>query len=607
MKYLSNFALGLGALALAASCSNDEPANNGNVQIPEGQQAYMRVNVQSADDGSRSTVIGGYEYGDAQEHAVANAHFFFFDADGIYVGSANIWRDGHNGTTPNIEYMGSNVLVLDNLDSNTYPNYVLTVLNRPAGFNPTAGQTAADITRELTEFGALGNFVMSTSSYYTPAADAASDTHHDNAYPYLTKLNPEDFFLQPVGSKPTDAQIAALTPVDIYVERVAAKVKLNVTASASVTTAGGDKLFQVDATVAGDPNGELVGSLAGTQLYVKIVGWDLTNTVNKSYMAKQLLPGWEGTEPFTAWQPAYTDHRSFWAESWVYADNSDDPTTPIRPAADRFSYKSFSELAQSLGDVAYCNENTNTPLNIGGNVIGEGTSTQYAVIPSYVTSVMVKAQVTDATGTGLDLVKVNGLLFTYDQYKSYILGGMKADHALPYYIRTGEAPNYTYTQIGENLGDFAVVSANETSPTLVKLSYAPATTPSLWKRTGGNESDGYTYEATNVTTINDAFNTYQTSLQVEGFKGGDMYYNIPIEHFANNGAAQMPVDHEGYYGVVRNHYYTVNITSVNQLGHGVFDPDKDIINDKTDPTHRYYLAAKINILAWKIITQNTNI
>lgn len=616
MKYLSNLAIGIAALALAASCSNDEPANNGGTQIPEGQQAFMRINIQSADNGGRSTVIGGYEYGDGNEHKVSNAHFYFFDKEGIYVGTASIWKNGAAVTDPeqggNIEYIGGNVIVLDNLESNQYPSYILTVLNRPDSFNPTAGQTAAQITRELAQFGALGNFVMSTSSYYTPAADVAADDHHDNKFPYLTKVLPGDFLLQPAGSTPAQSDIDKLQQVKIYVERLAAKIQLAAVNANNTETAtdGETTLYKIDATVAGDPNEQIKDPMAGTQLYVKILGWDINNTVNNSYISKQLLPAWETTAPFANWQPTYSDHRSFWAESWVYSENvagEDGAVNPIRPEASAFTYKSYNELAQAVGDVAYCNENTNTPLNIGGTALGEGANTVYAIKPNFVTSILVKAQITDKSGTGVNLVNHNGMLFTFAQYKAYVLGAMKADYALPYYIKTGDGATAVYTQLGANLADFDFASVAG-SASLVKVQYvANPAIGTLWKRTGGNETDGYTYTAATVGDVNNALNDYQANIQVEGFKGGDMYYNIPIEHFANNGDNQLAEDAEGYYGVVRNHWYKVNIAKVLSIGHGVFDPDQDIVIDQEDPKHRYYLAAQINILSWKIITQSADI
>jgi hypothetical protein len=87
-----------------------------------------------------------------------------------------------------------------------------------------------------------------------------------------------------------------------------------------------------------------------------------------------------------------------------------------------------------------------------------------------------------------------------------------------------------------------------------------------------------------------------------------MYYSIPIEHFSD------PIwdkDHstvafkEGDFGVVRNHWYQVTVTDILKVGNGVFDVDEPIV-PSYDPS-TYYLAAELNILAWKIVTQSVTL
>ena len=46
MKKLNGFLAGFSAIALLASCSNDEPANGGNGENkPEGELAYMTITI----------------------------------------------------------------------------------------------------------------------------------------------------------------------------------------------------------------------------------------------------------------------------------------------------------------------------------------------------------------------------------------------------------------------------------------------------------------------------------------------------------------------------------------------------------------------------------
>ena len=81
-----------------------------------------------------------------------------------------------------------------------------------------------------------------------------------------------------------------------------------------------------------------------------------------------------------------------------------------------------------------------------------------------------------------------------------------------------------------------------------------------------------------------------------------MYYNIPIEHL-NNDAAENGTVPEAKYGVVRNHHYVVTIDKLEKIGKGIFDGNEKIVpGDPNDDT--YYVGAKINILSWKIVSQN---
>ena len=87
-----------------------------------------------------------------------------------------------------------------------------------------------------------------------------------------------------------------------------------------------------------------------------------------------------------------------------------------------------------------------------------------------------------------------------------------------------------------------------------------------------------------------------------------MYYNIPIEHLRDDGKYNDSdyVQKEGNYGVVRNHYYIITVNSIRNLGKAVNVPDERIIpND--DDVKNYFVAAKINVLSWKVVRQSVDL
>ena len=91
-----------------------------------------------------------------------------------------------------------------------------------------------------------------------------------------------------------------------------------------------------------------------------------------------------------------------------------------------------------------------------------------------------------------------------------------------------------------------------------------------------------------------------------GYKGGLMYYNIPIEHFNNNEIGEDGAIPEAKYGVVRNHVYKITINQLENPGKGIFDPTEVIIPSDEDEKF-YYVGAQINILSWKIVEQGVNL
>ena len=78
---------------------------------------------------------------------------------------------------------------------------------------------------------------------------------------------------------------------------------------------------------------------------------------------------------------------------------------------------------------------------------------------------------------------------------------------------------------------------------------------------------------------------------------GKCYYYVDIEHFGNNGCK---------VGVVRNHWYQLTINSIAGLGTPVIDPNDPIDPDRPEEEN-YYVAAQVNVLQWKVVSQNVDL
>lgn len=580
---------GLVAIALFAACSNDEPATGGNdANKPAGgEKAYMAVTISSAGDiNGRSTDFDNPKYELGDEHTVDNVQFFFFDENGNFVLRAADTQPEFNAPTndqdKNIEWIDQKcVLVLEDLTSNDYPMYMMTVINMK-DFEPAATltQTSQKLSYYADNFGTdKKNFVMTTSSY------KGNDANHDNKYYCVTALTPDDFKTTAEEALDTD------NPVDVYVERLAAKVRVNVNpTNAKIELAGNRVIYKLEQTVAGNDNnnGNQDGN-ANTPIYIEVIGWGLNATAKDSYMSKQFVPEWLTTDPFAEWNSS-TRFRSFWAMSRMYnaAENEYDQL---------LNYNKMSAFTTNVGGAQYCYENTNLGTVVAPKI--DGTAT---VDNSKVTHVVLNTRICDENGNELDMVKYRGALFLKDAFLSYVLNTLNHQNAgLNYYIKTSatETEN-TYRQVSiEDLKLQGVTGKFEQAT--VKLAY----TGNLYKK-NVDETGKETYTVITNPDLAERLAGFTTNNPLYWYNGGANIYFIPIEHNAPRNAA---IDTEGYYGVVRNHLYDITINSFSRVGHAVYDPDNGSEEIKPDEPEDplYYVGAKINVLSWRIINQTVDL
>lgn len=92
------------------------------------------------------------------------------------------------------------------------------------------------------------------------------------------------------------------------------------------------------------------------------------------------------------------------------------------------------------------------------------------------------------------------------------------------------------------------------------------------------------------------------------YNAGAAYFNIPVKHLGwyragNPNAAATTVDWSkvrvGDFGVVRNHSYDLDVTSITGLGTGIADPNDPIVPPVD--TKDYYVGYRLNILNWALV------
>ena len=578
MKTKSLILAGLALVALV-SCNKEK---NESPFSGDGDNAYLSVQIAYANGaatrGERDETNPFY-YGSAEENAVKTADFFFYMSDGTYFSHVRQAISGTgktHATKPadgNIEWKGNGVVVLRGLTSTNSPAYMAVVLN--ASDATVSALEGKSMTEAHTDVKTSDLTVAdSGTNYFTMSSTVCKDAAiGDN---YCAKLTSNMF-------KETEAEAASASGADVveaYVERVAAKVTVDITAPA--TTAGTETIYKI-----GDF--ELDNATGTTKpLYLKVHGWGLNATTKDSYSFKNIDPSWtfgtitinSVTAPEFEWNDA-KNHRSKWAKSTNYGDatlyyprsfNNDNATnknyngyTGTMPLA----YTTYTNANVALSSPAYCRENTNTETILDANNFN-----------TTATCALLTAQVVGENGSAIALVLYENKYWTLDGYKNRVLAKY--------------ASNVPYKSAGvkATASDLEFVDANDG---LIYVKFVDGT---------------YYKDATATTAYADAAELAtlwpRANTEGLGYKDGMMYYSIPIEHLRGAGTYEAKNLVEADYGVVRNHWYNLTISKIANLGRGVWNPNEQIVPDDND-AKKYYVAAQINILSWKIVKQSVEL
>lgn len=567
---LSKYLVGTLACALMAACSNEEnPAVDNGTQGQEGS-SYMAVNlVMSAETGSRAVTDGGFDNGTDAEGAVSvkNSVFLFYDANGNYLTKGNLVssdtdvdknNDGYLDLTPqadggNVESKSNAVIVLG--PTTSQPTQMLAVLN--GGSSALAGMSLSAAMEAVTSNGigsAKGDFIMTNSAYISNSNIVTATD--------ITGKTKE------VGDGGDAAAITAAKadPVEIYVERVAAK--LTVKESVSEKELSGD--------------GYVLDNATGAAMKVVIDGWCANATNESSYYVKNLNDSWIGTAPFTNWTGT---HRTFWAEDMNYTGGGDYPDGATYTG---LQYKKWTEATKKANDVEYIFENT---INNDYAQVEGGDNTN-------VTTVLVAAHIMYKTSGDEkyqrdNIYKHNGVFYTEKGLKDVIVAGCD------YYWFYTKDGNKTWTALKADDVTFSFSNpASAINPGEVTVDVTAITKPTiagvtdivLVKGEGTESKTDATKEA--IAALKGSIYTQN----LMGYKKGACYYQIPIEHLSSAAGNE-------FYGVVRNHSYVLTISDITGIGGAVYDPDK-VLPPIPGKDKNYYMAAKLNVLAWKVVEQS---
>lgn len=539
MKF-SRFLVGTLACTMFAACSNDESLAVGSGQ-EEGQLSYVSVNIVNANSTGSRAEGDTYDDGDPEENKITNARFYLFKANGDayelsnsvtgwsanYVEKSGLLGNPHEPEDDNVEEIVNATLVFQGKDQEL-PASIVAILNPPTTTLGNNAKSLSDLQKEINDYSASsdGAFIMSNSVY-------ASGT--------TTKT--EVVATDIVGKVAQSKEDAEANPVDIYVERVLAKVE--------VTFSGAEKEASED-----DGPQYIVSGTGESAVYAEVLGWAVTTDNRTSNLLKDIDVTWNNIVLGFTWNDE-PYHRSYWAST---------PST-ITPVND----KSAEEIIEETGNVRYCQENT--------------LSTH--------TNVIVVAQLVNNSGVAQPIYKYYGMNYTSE---NDILELIANKYANVYYTKTSQENQDTYVSIAPTDMKFKATTSTETDnyeAIAVLKSDITIYTPNPDYNAETPGSQKY------VTVDADDVNAELAKNPAQIAKDGYVYYYTPIKHLGTTGKT-------GEYGVVRNHVYKVSITDINGFGTPIYDPDKDIIpTHPTD--EETYIAARINVLSWRVVPSSVTL
>lgn len=570
MKISKLFPFACVALMMSACASDKEEIGSGTK--PGSDPQYLAVNIVNV-GATPTTRAAEYENGSAEESAIKKVRFYFFNGDGspyliknpgitgVEGGGDKNWLEASpaddsstSGTPSQIEKITQTVLVINGVQS-AAPAAIVAVVN-PGTVDAAKIQSGEKMRlselrystvgskfyKKDADNGAVSEFVMSNSVYVNAGEDVCASLV--------------------AGHVTTSAETAKAKPVDLYVERVVAKVTADVKNSAFEL--GNGTNWEANKYGTKDP----VGKSGDYDVYAVIEGWGLANENGKAEVEKQVNKTWtDGTLGFTPWTTA-DYHRCFW-ETSVAFDAGTGGNQPVNPT--------FNQLKAKMQDVLYTLPNTpeSKVTNLKDNDL-----TKFAVAATL--------RYKDAAGNwhNAEICRYNGVS---------ILGidNLKRQVALTYsqYYTSTDATNYT--QLSKDDIDFkdpdGTMQQYRVTPTLAD---DPAGTKYYTKTTTGTTP---TFTEVPKAKVLAAIEADKAEIR----RDGRAYYYVPIKHIGGPGEL-------AEYGIVRNHFYKITLTGIKGFGTPVYDPDKVV--DPIVPTYENtYLAARVQVLQWRVVNQNASL
>lgn len=576
-----------------ASCSSEDVAG-GDAQNGKGTTSYLAVNIENVGSAPASRSYeqnkGTYEDGTADESKITNVRFYFFNGDGTPYLLVNKNSDNDSEKQPvnyleqKVETDGNDhdhtaeiktkaVLVL-NGETKAIPASVIAVINPEVLDNTTlhsGTMTLSELRTSATGskfYDTTNGFVMSNSVYESAGQDVCSTPVANNVF--------------------ASSDAALKKPVDIYVERVNAKVnakidadyvRTNETEKAWSKNAEGKyqiNVGNIDVTTYAE-NTNATPTTKKYPVYAVVQGWQVADANGKEEVCKQINTAWYAGElGFSPWTTS-DYHRCFWSKSVPFTSGAHGGVNqPVNPK--------FENIKLSLsGDFSTTPVYTlpNTPTEVIAN-----PTTSLNTLTKLIVAAKLVYKDDNGDYKPAQICQYRGLTYLGEEaVKKQIVGGFAR-----YFKKSGDV----YKSIEASDIAFKTVVPGSPESSEVKNYEVVATLAS----TVGDlyVKNGETWTKASKDDVNAAL--AKETAQVRSTDGATYYYT-PIKHLGDVGKL-------GEYGIVRNHSYQVTIQNIKGFGTPVYDPKKEI--DPMIPSdENTYLAASVKVLSWRVVSSKVDL
>lgn len=557
MKFFRLYSLALAGALMLGACSSSDDLKDGGANVND--KAYLAIRINNVGSVAGSRAADDYSNGTVDENHIESVRFYFFNSDGTpYILKENGQSTGknwlektdglntENKNEPNVSMISNPLLVIEG-NTGASPAVMIAVINPNSLDGDQLGngaKTLDDVKRSsiYSQFHTADNknFVMSNSVYVANGVEKCASIV--------------------IGHVANDAETAKGKPVDLYVERVVAKVQPTI--DATYTATDGRQWKKIEGKDA-----MKVGVYGTNDIYAVVDGWGVADENGKAELVKQVNTAWNDANlGINIWTtPDY--HRCFWTSSVAFAAEGNAPVN--------HSYKDYA--GRSLTNCAYTLPNAPTSVN----------EDPYA---SYLTKMVLATHLVYKDGA--DYKKAEICQYRGQEYLH--IADVKtevANNFADYYIKKGD----TRTKLQPSDIDFTAevtgIKDYEVVATLRNLD--PDET--LQKKVGTTE-DASSFTDVSKADLQNLMNAEPAQIRKDGMS----YYYVPIRHLGTDPKKV------GYYGIVRNHMYSINIQNMFGFGTPVYDPDK-VIDPIIPSNEATYLAARINVLSWRVVKYDADL